>query len=236
MIAPQFLAHSFVFFWKTIMIDLSASQPLGSDSVALVEGILAGEDGAVARLFASYRRGLTFYFGRQFGPQDAEDLVTEALTVVWEAIRSGSIREPERLAGFVMTIARRIGYRVIEERTHSRRAETSIDDEYVGLNGLQTAAESPEDSLFKTQQQTVMLRVLREMSERDRDVLRRFYLLEQAPEQIQLEMGMTETQFRLTKHRAKSRFGELGKKLLTPPVARRSARSQTVSIGRAACA
>jgi hypothetical protein len=74
------------------------------------------------------------------------------------------------------------------------------------------------------------------MSGRDREVLHRFYLLEQPPEQIQIEMGMTETQFRLTKQRAKSRFGELGKKLLTPPVARLSARSQTVSIGRAACA
>jgi RNA polymerase sigma-70 factor (ECF subfamily) len=212
------------------------SQLAGSDSAAIVAGILAADDQSVERLFAAYRRGLTFYFVRRFGSQDVDDLVTETLTLVWEAIRSGSIREPERLAGFVMTIARRIGYRVIEERTHSRRAETPIDDEYLGLNGLQTAAESPEDSFFKTQQQTVMLRVLREMSERDREVLRRFYLLEQAPEQIQREMGMTETQFRLTKHRAKSRFGELGKKLLTPPVARRAARSQTVSIGRAACA
>lgn len=218
------------------MIDLSASQPLGSDSVALVEGILAGEDGAVEKLFARYTRGLTFYFVRQFGSQDVDDLVTETLTLVWEAIRAGSIREPERLAGFVMTIARRVGYRLIEERTHSRQAESSIDHEPAVFNCLQAAAESPEDSLFKTQQQTVMLRVLRGMSRRDREVLHRFYLLEQTPEQIQEDMGMTDTQFRLTKHRAKSRFGELGKKLLTPPVARLSARSQTTPIRRIACA
>ena len=236
MIALNYLAHSFAFFGNLIMIDVSTAPLLVSDSVALVEGILANDDGAVERLFALYRRGLTVYFARQFGSQDAEDLVAETLTVVWEAIRAGSIREPERLAGFVMTIARRTGYRVIEERTHSRRSEDRIDHEHTVFNGLQTAAESPEDALFSAQQQTVMLRVLGGMSVRDREVLHRFYLLEQTPEHIQSEMSMTETQFRLAKSRAKSRFGELGKRLLTPPSARRPTQRETTPIRRIACA
>ena len=236
MIALNYLAHSFVFSGNLIMIDVSTAQPLGSDSVALVEGILANDDGAVERLFALYRRGLTFHFARQFGAQDAEDLVTETLTSVWEAIWAGSIREPERLAGFVMTIARRTGYRVIEERTHSRRSEDRIDHEPTVFNGLQTAAESPGDALFNAQRQTAMLRVLGGMSVRDREVLHRFYLLEQTPERIHSEMGMTETQFRLTKSRAKSRFGEMGRKLLTPPSARRPAQGEKTLIRRIACA
>jgi RNA polymerase sigma factor (sigma-70 family) len=218
------------------MLNVSTSQPLGSDSVALVAGILAGDDSAVEKLFAHYTRGLHFYFVRQFGPQDADDLVTETLTLVWEAIRSGSIREPERLTGFVMTIARRLGYRVIKERTHSRHAESRIDQEPAVFNGLLAAAASPEESLFKAQQQAVMLQVLRAMSVREREILHRSYLLEQTPEEIQNEMGMTETQFRLTKQRAKARFAELGKRLLTLASARRSAKPQTVSTCRTACA
>ena len=56
------------------------------------------------------------------------------------------------------------------------------------------------------------MRVLRSLPKRDREVLIRFYLQEQLPEQICQELGITETQFRLIKSRAKSRYGELGKR------------------------
>jgi RNA polymerase sigma-70 factor, ECF subfamily len=56
------------------------------------------------------------------------------------------------------------------------------------------------------------MRILRSIGKRDREVLIRFYLEEQTPERICREMGLTETQFRLIKSRAKARFGELGKR------------------------
>jgi len=204
--------------------------------MALVEGILAEDKSSVEQLFATYKRGLTCYFARQFGAQYAEDLVTETLTIVWEAVRAGSVREPECLPGFVMTVARRRGFQVVKERTHSRQAETHIDHEPAVLNGLQTSSESPEDSLFRAQQQAIMLTVLRSLSGIDREVLNRFYLLEQSPEQIQTEMGLTETQFRLTKYRAKAKFGELGKKLVTPSIVRRSVPCAISPIRPIACA
>ena len=43
----------------------------------------------------------------------------------------------------------------------------------------------------------------------------RFYLYEQSQDQICAEMGLTETQFRLLKSRAKTRFAELSRKTLT---------------------
>jgi DNA-directed RNA polymerase specialized sigma subunit len=55
---------------------------------------------------------------------------------------------------------------------------------------------------------------IQKLSERDRDVLTRFYLYEETQEQICQEMQLTETQFRLLKSRAKARFGELGKRKL----------------------
>src|SRR6266851_4698063 len=48
-----------------------------------------------------------------------------------------------------------------------------------------------------------------------REILTRFYLYEQSQDQICSEMGLTLTQFRLLKSRAKGRFGELGRKRLT---------------------
>jgi len=56
---------------------------------------------------------------------------------------------------------------------------------------------------------------LRELSDRDREILTRFYLREQTQDFIFEQMDLSETQFRLLKSRAKARFGELGKKKLS---------------------
>ena len=55
---------------------------------------------------------------------------------------------------------------------------------------------------------------LRDISNRDREILVRFYLREQPQTQICQEMGLSETQFRLLKSRAKARLGEIGKKMV----------------------
>ncbi|MGO9232409.1 MAG: hypothetical protein ACLQKA_24695 [Bryobacteraceae bacterium] len=55
----------------------------------------------------------------------------------------------------------------------------------------------------------VASRVLKEMPGQDREILLRFYLHEEHPEDIQRALGITETQYRRVKSRAKSRFREL---------------------------
>jgi DNA-directed RNA polymerase specialized sigma24 family protein len=54
--------------------------------------------------------------------------------------------------------------------------------------------------------------ILRDCSRRDREILTRFYLLEQSQEQICEEMGLNDTQFRLLKSRAKQRFSDEGRR------------------------
>ncbi len=60
----------------------------------------------------------------------------------------------------------------------------------------------------------LMRTVLGELSEKDREILTRFYLHEQSQEQICEDMNLSDTQFRLLKSRAKARFGELGRRKL----------------------
>ena len=60
----------------------------------------------------------------------------------------------------------------------------------------------------------VAMRVLNGLPPRDREVLVRFYLREQAADEICRDMGLTETQFRLIKSRAKARYGKLGQRRL----------------------
>jgi hypothetical protein len=63
-----------------------------------------------------------------------------------------------------------------------------------------------------------------------------FICMKQAPEQICREMGLTETQFRLYKSRAKAKFGELGKKLERKPAAQALNRSVELPRARTASA
>jgi RNA polymerase sigma-70 factor (ECF subfamily) len=74
---------------------------------------------------------------------------------------------------------------------------------------------STEEEPVLRQHEEVAEAVLRIISSRDREILTRFYLMEQAPEEICREMNLSETQFRLLKSRAKARFGELGRKKLS---------------------
>jgi DNA-directed RNA polymerase specialized sigma24 family protein len=70
----------------------------------------------------------------------------------------------------------------------------------------------PERGAIEREKQELAMRILNSINKRDREVLIRFYLDEQSPEEICRAMNLTETQFRLIQSRAKARFGELGKR------------------------
>jgi DNA-directed RNA polymerase specialized sigma24 family protein len=88
-----------------------------------------------------------------------------------------------------------------------RRTYVSIETEIAAPVSTVT----PEHEAVDREKMDIMLAVLRSMSDRDREVLTRFYLHEQSPELICRELNLTATQFRLLKSRAKERFAELGK-------------------------
>ncbi|MDE3196845.1 MAG: sigma-70 family RNA polymerase sigma factor, partial [Acidobacteriota bacterium] len=68
-------------------------------------------------------------------------------------------------------------------------------------------------ALLDRQRFEIASRVLQGISHRDREILNRFYVEEQSPDQICDEMGLSFNQFRLLKSRAKKRFGSLGQRL-----------------------
>src|SRR5579875_3322242 len=85
---------------------------------ALVHGIRAGDENAVEILYAAFSRGLRYVMVRILGRQDSEDAMHETLLSVMKAIRAGHLREPDRLPGFVRTIANRQAFEVIGQRIY----------------------------------------------------------------------------------------------------------------------
>lgn len=176
----------------------------------LVEGALAGDAAAIEELYRLLARGIRFFLCRHLGSHDLDDRVHDTFLVIIRSIQSGGLREPERLMGFVRTIVRRQVASYIEESMLSRREQ--LDLEVSGR--VADHRHDPEQQILREQRIQLMLQVLRSISPRDREILTRFYLYEQTQEQICEEMGLTETQFRLLKSRAKARFAELGRRRL----------------------
>lgn len=177
---------------------------------ALVGRIRTGQADSLEELYVLFSKGIRFYLCRQLGPQELDDKVHDTFVVVVQAIRRGELREPERLMGFVRTIVRRLVAAHIDRVVHNRREQMDLE---LTLR-IADPSENPEETAMFRQRAELISRVLGELSRRDREILTRFYLHEQDQDQICSEMGLTDTQFRLLKSRAKARFGELGRKKL----------------------
>jgi RNA polymerase sigma-70 factor (ECF subfamily) len=174
--------------WKTVVALIEAGDPRGEET--LYQTLVSG-----ARIFLQ----------RRLGRQDVDDQVHDIFLTVVEAIRRGEIQYPERLMGFVRTVLHRQLSLGISRNVRTRETAGEIDE----AARLTTSAFSPEDQAIAGQKMELMKKVLREMSDRDYEVLSRFYLREQSPERVCREMGLTQVQFQLLKSRAKARLSDL---------------------------
>jgi len=178
--------------------------------LALVESVRRGDRAGMEELYSVFSRGIRFYLCRQLGPQDLDDRVHDTFVIVVQAIRKGELRDPERLMGFVRTVVRRQVAAHIDRVVQRRKEQADL----AARTPLQDHRHSPEEAAILHQHEEVATAILRSIPGRDREILTRFYLMEQTQEEICDEMNLSETQFRLLKSRAKARFGELGRKKL----------------------
>ncbi len=188
----------------------AAPTPDPVDWQDLVARIRRGDPSGMEELYRVFSKGIRFYVCRQLGPQDLDDKVHDTFLIVVQAIQRGDLREPERLMGFVRTIVRRQVAAHIDSAVQDRREHVDLDDG----GAVSDIRFNPEQEAMVRQRAEIMEKVLGGISARDREILTRFYLMEQTQDEICRQMNLTETQFRLLKSRAKARFGELGRRKL----------------------
>lgn len=180
--------------------------PDSADYRRLVDGVAKGDDHATSELVTRFQRGLVWFLSSQVAP-DAEDLAQDVLLEAIAAIRAGRLDDPDRLAGYIRAIAHhKVCAKIGEYRTQRERF---VDVLRFPLPANQVG---PEEQVIINQRSELALKMLNELRPRDREVLRRFYLDGQSPEQICREMGLSDTQFRLLKSRAKERVAKLGQR------------------------
>src|SRR5688572_8785627 len=191
----------------------TAGRPAMSGSTApsspadLVLRIRSGDSRAEEELIARFGDGLSFLLRRWTrGHSDAEDLYQETFRLALEKIRRGEVRDPERLAGFVRSLARNLS--IEHYRKAARRGSREED--------LEAAAESSEPEtgqlgqLLRKEKIALVRRLLDELgSDRDRQVLFRFYIAEEDKESIRSDLGLTAPEFNLVLFRARRRYRDL---------------------------
>jgi RNA polymerase sigma factor (sigma-70 family) len=191
----------------TIETNCTAPVP---DWAAIVRGIQQGDQAAADRLQEGLA-GLRYFVRRHVGAEHADDVYQEVMLDLLTQIRRGDLREPARLAGYAHVIAKRRAIEHLRRTVFARNRQVEINPRLA----LSDRCAGPEGAVIREQQIEIASRILKSLPERDREVLVRFYSMGQDAGQITSEMGLTQTQFRLIKSRAKARFSQLCQACLT---------------------
>jgi RNA polymerase sigma-70 factor (ECF subfamily) len=182
--------------------DFAKSSPIWAHVVqAIQQRAPGGSEDSIEELYRAVTTSVRGALSRAIEVQSVEDRLHEVLVIVLEAIQNGEVRDPDRLMGFVRTVARRRAIAHIRGAALQRQRFVRTD-----FSELRIPSEQEPETRAARQEQIERARtVLRTLGVRDRQILERFYFDEQPPGQICREMGLTPTQFRLYKSRAVAR-------------------------------
>ncbi len=174
------------------------------DAASVVARIADGDRSAETELVQHFSQVLMMVLRqRTRDEQLAEDLHQDTLRIIIERLRSGrKLEQPHRLAGFVHKTAINVYIGYI--RKEQRRATTPDPDLFDTL-----AADEPTalDELLAREGRAVVRDVIESMPvQRDRDILRGFYVQEIAKPALCEQLGVTSDNFDRVISRARSRF------------------------------
>ncbi|HEY3740206.1 MAG TPA: sigma-70 family RNA polymerase sigma factor [Bryobacteraceae bacterium] len=176
----------------------------------IIERIQAGDPTGAEQLVSVVSSGMRSTAQRSLrGAADVDDVLQAAFLEIFDAIGKGAIREPERLAGFIQIVVRRKARRAIRMLSQSRGR---FGGESAGELDRRAADPIDVDAGFERDERMAALRnALLVLPPREREILTRFYVSGEDRHKIQQEMGLSDTQFRLLKNRAKNHAERLTK-------------------------
>ena len=138
-------------------------------------------------------------------PDLASDLLNDAIVTALQKLRAGEINNRAALDGFVYRVA------LNHFRNYRRKDKSHVSD----ARGMEELPEpgrggQPSESLESRQWARVVNDLLQEMgSERDRELLVRFYMKEESKDQLCRQFGLTDLHFNRVICRARDRFRDL---------------------------
>ncbi|HEX4496308.1 MAG TPA: RNA polymerase sigma factor [Thermoanaerobaculia bacterium] len=198
------------------MSDLAAPPPESEAMADLVRRIVAGNPSAEAELVQRFSRAVSFLLRRLAREETVvEDLYQETFRLVIEKVRAGELREAERLPGFVSAMARNLFLGSV--RRGGRRQKWQGDAE--AAEAAPDPAPGQLSRLLAQERATIVRRVLAELkNDRDREILSRYYIVDQDKEEICRDLDLSDLHFNRVLFRARQRYRELFEKRQGPGV------------------
>jgi RNA polymerase sigma-70 factor, ECF subfamily len=159
----------------------------------LVRRIGAGEREAEAELFHRMAPRIRLYGLRHLRDvQASEDLTQNVLITIIEALRQGRLREPEKLASFVLGTCRMT---ILDLRRGAQRKERLLEQFGPGLIGS-------SESIRPRLDQERLARCVENLNERERSVVVMTFYNEQTSADVSSFLGISEANVRVIRHRA----------------------------------
>lgn len=125
-------------------------------------------------------------------PHAAQDLVQQVLLATLENLRAGKIREPERIASYVLGMSRMT---VMEMRRGTKRREALLQ----AYGDTPEAIEAPEPLALDAGRLTDCLQGL---AERERSVVTLTFFADKDGDEVAKDLGLSAGNVRVVRHRA----------------------------------
>jgi RNA polymerase sigma-70 factor (ECF subfamily) len=129
-------------------------------------------------------------------PHAARDLMQQVLLMTLERLRAGKLREPERIASFVLGMCRMV---VLEIRRGSWRRETLLET----YGDTAEAVDVPEPLALDADKLAACLQTL---AERERTVVVLAFFADKSGDEVAKELGISAGNVRVIRHRALGRL------------------------------
>jgi RNA polymerase sigma-70 factor (ECF subfamily) len=181
---------------------LQAQQKIDASAGSLVERIEHGDRDAEAEMVTRYFRGARLILLKRTGdPQVASDLGQDTFMVVIRKLRAGELRDKSKLAAFINQVAVNLSiehFRKERRFVHSSDGIIDLHSSHTDRNGERVDYEAARSQLRGA------LRYL--AIDRDREILRRFYLSDDDKAVICQDLGLSAAHFDRVLYRAKQRM------------------------------
>lgn len=173
----------------------------------ILDLIRNGDEDGLVRLYHQNRKMVVSYVSRNSGTRDdAEDMLQEALVILWERVRSGKYEYTAKLSTFVYAAVKNLWSRRLAR--YRRETPKELDGDEYG-----DGEPSPLENVINNERLELVRNSMKKIGEQCRKLLLLFYWEELSMEQIALEMGFANADtVKSKKYQCKKQLEKLMKK------------------------
>ncbi|HEY6952450.1 MAG TPA: sigma-70 family RNA polymerase sigma factor [Bacteroidota bacterium] len=154
-----------------------------NEDARILDMIRKGDEEALVRLYDSNRRMVSAFVARNNGTHDdEEDMLQEALVILWERVRSGKFEYSSKLSTFLFATVRNIWFRRLARAKREIPTDFEADDR-------PDQEDSILDTLIENEESAAVRAAMERIGEQCRQLLLLFYWEERSMEEIAIKLG-----------------------------------------------